>query len=267
MPSSYLENLLTTARLREPALKAAVQALNLPKGSAGLDAGCGSGLLSLLLAEELGTEGHVTGIDISREFLTYGERIVQDAGLVEQISFKEGSLKAIPFADSSFDWVWSSDCVGYGPWEPMPLLEELKRVTKPGGTLAISAWSSERLLPGYPLLEAKLSTTVSGLAPFTTEMAPSRHFPRALGWLRKLNLLDPMAETFSGGVHAPLSEDAFNALEALFGMRWVGVEDELSQSDRATYRRLCKPESPDFILTHPDYYAFFTYSLFYGTVK
>jgi demethylmenaquinone methyltransferase/2-methoxy-6-polyprenyl-1,4-benzoquinol methylase len=53
---------------------------------------------------------------------------------------------------------------------------------------------------------------------------------------------------------------------ALFEMRWPGVEAELTQEDRAAYRRLCLPESPDFILNHPDYYAFFTYSMFHGTV-
>jgi demethylmenaquinone methyltransferase/2-methoxy-6-polyprenyl-1,4-benzoquinol methylase len=55
-------------------------------------------------------------------------------------------------------------------------------------------------------------------------------------------------------------------------MRWPGVEPELAQSGAdgehlvAQYRRLCLPESPDLILRHPDYYAFFTYSMFCGRV-
>jgi len=53
-------------------------------------------------------------------------------------------------------------------------------------------------------------------------------------------------------------------LIALFEMRWPGVESELTQEDWAEYQRLCLPESPDFILNHPDYYAFFTYSMFRG---
>ncbi len=36
--------------------------------------------------------------------------------------------------------------------------------------------------------------------------------------------------------------------------------------DQAEYQRLCLPESPDFILDHPDYYALFTYSMFHGKV-
>lgn len=60
--------------------------------------------------------------------------------------------------------------------------------------------------------------------------------------------------------------DVRSALIALFQMRWPGVQSELRPEDWAEYQRLCLPESPDFILDHPDYYAFFTYSMFHGKV-
>ncbi len=266
MPSSYLEKILSTNMLRESTLKSAIKSLELPRGSVGLDVGCGSGLQCLLLAEEIGESGHVTGLDVATEFLRYGEKFAEDAGFSKRVSFKEGSAEAIPFEDDTFDWVWSSDCVGYGAWEPMPLLKEMKRVTKPGGKVVIQAWSSERLLPGHPLLEAKLSATTPGLAPFSKGADPSRHFPRALGLLRELGLEETRAETFAGSAHAPLSSEIYTALEEMIEMRWPGVEGELSKSDRTEFERLCKSDSPDFILEHPDYYAFFTYSVFLGTV-
>ena len=49
-------------------------------------------------------------------------------------------------------------------------------------------------------------------------------------------------------------------------MRWPGVEAELTPEDWSEYQRLCLPESPDFIVDHPDYYAFFTYTMFHGKV-
>ncbi|MCP4646816.1 MAG: methyltransferase domain-containing protein, partial [bacterium] len=216
---------------------------------------------------DIGPAGHVTGLDVSLEFLKYGEESVENKGFAERISFVEGTAESIPFDDDFFDWVWSADCVGYGPWEPMPMLEELKRVTKPGGKVAILAWSFESLLPGYPVLEARLDATSSGIAPFSKDMKPSRHFPRALGWFRELGLEEPKVETLAGSAHAPLGDDLYMALEEMLEMRWPGVIDELSESDYCEYERLCKPNSPDFILKHPDYYAFFTYSMFYGTVK
>ncbi len=266
MPSTYLEHLLSSNALRASTLQSAAQALELPTGSQGLDVGCGAGLQCLLLAEAVGAGGHVTGLDVSTEFLGYGEKLAEDAGLRKRISFKEGSAEAIPFDDDTFDWVWSADCVGYGAWEPMPLLKEMRRVTRPGGTLAVLAWSSENLLPGYPLLEAKLRATTPGLAPFAEGMNPSRHFHRGLGMLKAVGIADPKARVFSGSAQAPLSEDLYLALADLFEMRWPGADEELSENERADYLRLCKKESPEFILNHSDYYAFFTYSMFYGRI-
>jgi demethylmenaquinone methyltransferase/2-methoxy-6-polyprenyl-1,4-benzoquinol methylase len=175
-------------------------------------------------------------------------------------------VRQLPFDDASFDWAWSSNCVGYAPLEPLPLVKELARVVKPGGRVAINAWSSETLLPGYPGLEARLGATTAGIAPFVEGKRPGLHFTHALGWFREAGLEDPTARTFVGDAHAPLSEDLRRALIALFDMRWPGVESELTPEDRAEYRRLCLPESPDFILNPPAYYAFYTCSMFHGRV-
>ena len=262
----YLSSLLVTNPLVAPTTRSAIQALQLPVASRGLDAGCGIGLQALQLAKAVGPAGHVTGLDLSPQFVAYARQMVEKAGLSEQISFQEGDVRALPFDDGRFDWAWSSDCVGYAPLEPLPLLEELARVVKPGGTVAILAWSSQMLLPGYPLLEARLNATSAGIAPFVVGKKPELHFLSGLGWFRQAGLEKPTAHTFAGEAFAPLTDDLTRALLALFQMRWPGVEAELTPEDRAEYQRLCLPESPDFILRHPDYYAFFTYSMFRGRV-
>ena len=261
---SYIQSALVANPLREPTLREMVRALKLPEGSRGLDAGCGIGLQCLLLAGEVGPDGHVTGLDISAEMLDYGREIVKKAGLSERISFQEGDVARLPFDDNAFDWVLSIDCVGYGPWEPLPLLKELARVAKPGGTVAIAAWSSEELLPGYPRLEARLGATSAGIAPFIQGKRPERHFLRALGWFHELGLKEPRAKAFAGSVHAPLGDEIRDALVALFDMRWPDVSAELSSEDLAEFRRICLPDSPDFILNLPDYYASFTYTMFWA---
>ena len=209
----------------------------------------------------------ITGLDLSPEHLARAREIVIGAGLSERISFQEGDVSALPFDDETFDWAWSADCVAYGPQlEPLPLVKELARVVKPGGSVAILAWSSQTLLPGFPLLEAHLNATSSGIAPFTRDSRPELHFLRALGWFRDVGLKELCAQTFVADAHAPLSDELRSALMALLEMRWPGVEPELTQQDRVQYRRLCLPESPDLIVNHPDYYAFFTYSMFCGKV-
>ena len=253
--------------LREPVTRLAIQALDLPAGSRGLDAGCGIGLQAMLLAEAVGPAGHVTGLDLSPDLLVHAKRITEESGLSPRITFKKGNVTSLPFDDDTFDWAWSMDCVGYLPQDQVPMLLELARVVRPGGRVAILAWSSEQLLPGYPRLEACLGATSMGIAPFVVGMKPESHFLRALGWFHEARLADPMAKTFAGDAHAPLREELHNALADLFRMRWPGVETKLSQEERTEYRRLCLPESPDYILNQPDYYAFFTYSMFSGLVS
>jgi demethylmenaquinone methyltransferase/2-methoxy-6-polyprenyl-1,4-benzoquinol methylase len=192
---------------------------------------------------------------------------VKKAGLAERISFQAGDVRQLPFDNDALDWAWSSCCVGYSAaLPPLSTLQELARVVRPGGTVAILVWSSENLLPGYPLLEARLKTTSSGVAPFARGNKPASHYLRALGWFRAAGLEACTARTFTGGAHAPLSEELRQALLALLEMRWPDVEAELVPKDRAAYQRLCRPESPDFILDYPDYYAFFTCSMFHGKV-
>ena len=155
----YARRALLSQPLREPVLAPVIRSLSLPWGSHGLDAGCGLGLQALLLAEGVGLEGHVTGVDCCGAFLQQAREIAQKAGLSARISFQQADISALPFQDNAFDWAWSADCVGYVPLEPIPLVRELVRVVRPGGTVALTAWSSQQLLPGYPMLEARLSAT------------------------------------------------------------------------------------------------------------
>jgi ubiquinone/menaquinone biosynthesis C-methylase UbiE len=263
---AYAEKLLVTNPLREPVVRAVIRALQLPQGSRGLDAGCGIGLQALLLAEAVGPAGHVTGLDVSPGFLARAAGYADQSGLSERVSFQKGDVNKLPFDDGVFDWIWSADCAGYPARAPVLLVQELARVVKPGGSVAILIYASQMLLPGHPLLEARLNATATGIAPFTADMRPEWHHLRALGWFRDAGLEAPTARTFVGSFHAPLSAEIRDGLAALLEMRWGGAASEVSREDWAAYRRLCQPESPDFILNLPDYYGFFTYVLFHGTV-
>ena len=252
--------------LREPVIRAAIRTLCLPPGSCGLDAGCGIGSHTPLLAEAVAPHGHITGLDHARTMLARaGERAAR-SGLTSSVSFQEGDIRKLPFDDARFDWAWSVDCAGYAPGDPVAVLKEIARVVKPGGTVAILAWSSQQLLPGHPELEARLNATRQGIAPYARGMPPERHFLRAPGWFRVARIHEPRARTFIGEVHAPLSEELRACMIALFEMRWGDPGSELSADDLSEFRRLCSPASPDFLPDLADYYAFFTYSMFWGRV-
>jgi demethylmenaquinone methyltransferase/2-methoxy-6-polyprenyl-1,4-benzoquinol methylase len=265
--SDYLQKLIRSNPLRLPVIRDIIDYLKLPKESKGIDVGCGYGAQMLLFAKELGKNSRITGIDLSSEFLDYGKKIIESEGLSEQIIFKKGNMNNLPFENNSFDWGWSMDCVGYHPSDPRSAIKELIRIIKPGGTINLLAWSSEMLLPGHPLLEAKLNATSVGIAPFSKGKNPKKHFLRLINRFQDLGLDAIEGHTFVGTVYAPLKEDIYNAMIDLLEMRWDGAESELSKEEQKEFNRLCLPNSPDFILNLPDYYAFFTYSLFRGKVN
>jgi ubiquinone/menaquinone biosynthesis C-methylase UbiE len=263
---TYIERLRVTNPLREPLLRSIIHAVGLPRGSHGLDAGCGIGLQTSLLLEAVGPAGHVTGLDVLPELLDYGRELVAEGGLSENITFREGDVSHLPFENDCFDWVWSADCIGYPGGELAPVLSELKRVVKPGGTVAILGWTSQQFLPGYPLLESRLDGTYSGYLPFLRGKSPELSFMRAMHWFREAGFEEIRAQTFVWDVRAPLSSDLRAALTSLLSMLWGAPQPEVSDKDWKEYLRLCQSTSMDFILDVEDYYGFFTYSLFRGTV-
>ncbi len=252
--------------MREPVIKTIVDTLQLPTESKGLDAGCGTGLYTLMLAEAAGIRSHVTGLDIEEKFLTKGRSLASKSGLAGRVSFIKGDIRELPFDENLFDWAFSMDLVGYLKISPVLLLKELARTVKPGGVICVLNWSSQKLLPGYPVLEARLNATSLGIAPFDAKMKPELHSMRAPEWFQKAGLIETRAQTFVSDINPPLSQEMRIALADLFEMRWGEDNPELPEEDQLEYQRLCRDDSPDFILNMPGYYGFFTYSLFWGRV-
>jgi demethylmenaquinone methyltransferase/2-methoxy-6-polyprenyl-1,4-benzoquinol methylase len=264
---TYLEKLVLTQPLRNPASREAMLALNLPAGSHGLDAGCGIGSHTLLLAETVAPGGRVTGLDLSDELLAHAREQAGQSDLLHQVVFRQGDVNSMPFDTDSFDWAWSADCIGHPTvGDPLTGVRELARVVRPGGKLAVLGYSTQMLLPGHPLLEARLNATASAVTHAARGQRPEDHFLRVLGLLRTAGLTEPRAHTVAGTVQAPLDEPMRRALLSLFAMLWGEMQASMSRADRKAYRRLTSPESPDFILGSADYYAFFTYSMFEGRV-
>jgi ubiquinone/menaquinone biosynthesis C-methylase UbiE len=264
---SYLSMAAWVHHITEPAIRSAIRVLQLPSGSRGLDAGCGIGTHTLWLAEAISPDGHVTGIDISPGCLARAEETASKSELAEQVSFQYGDMNDLPFDEDAFDWAWNTDTLWpVAAKDPLPLVNELVRVVKPGGIVAILFWSSQRLLPGYPLLEARLNATYAANFPYTDGTMPEFHVLRTLGWLQGVGLGELKVRTFVADAHVPLNDAARNGLSRSFQMLWGKAESEVTPEDWVEFQRLCQPKSPDFILNLPDYYAFITYSLFYGKV-
>jgi ubiquinone/menaquinone biosynthesis C-methylase UbiE len=122
--------------IRTPAERAAwdrILALVVPgrPGLAALDAGCGTGFLSL----ELAARGHrVTGIDFAPAMVAEARRKAGQRSL--SVSFDEGDAEQLPFAPATFDLVISRHVVWTLP-HPEAAIDEWIRVLRRGGRLVI----------------------------------------------------------------------------------------------------------------------------------
>jgi SAM-dependent methyltransferase len=101
-------------------------------GSTVLDVGCGFGLESLRLARLVQPGGRVVGIDKSAAFIKEAQVRAVQAKLAAE--FQVADADSLPFADATFDVARAERVLVYLP-EPKRALDEMRRVTRPGGTV------------------------------------------------------------------------------------------------------------------------------------
>jgi MPBQ/MSBQ methyltransferase len=99
-----------------------------------LDVGSGIGGTARCLAMEFGCR--VTGIDLTEEYCRAAEMLSSKVGLADLVDYRQGDATNLPFDDGVFDVVWTEHVAMNIPDKPR-LYEEMHRVLKPGGTLAI----------------------------------------------------------------------------------------------------------------------------------
>ena len=109
--------------------------LPLAAGAQVLDAGCGTGLLTLAMLRALPRPARITALDLSAPSLAKARRAISEthAPLSHQVRLVQGNLLALPFANESFDFIATSGALEYVPLAAG--LGELARVLRPGGYL------------------------------------------------------------------------------------------------------------------------------------
>jgi len=94
-----------------------------------LDLGCGIGGSSRYIAAHVGCR--VTAVDLTPEFVAVARELTRRCGLAN-IEFREANALALPFADATFDHVWSH-AVTMNIADKTGFAAEVARVLKPGG--------------------------------------------------------------------------------------------------------------------------------------
>jgi arsenite methyltransferase len=101
-----------------------------------LDLGSGAGTDSLVAAQMVGPEGHVTGIDMTAAMLAKARAAATEMG-VTNVEFVEAEAEQLPFGDASFDVVISNGVIDLIP-DKDAVFAELYRVLAPGGRMQIA---------------------------------------------------------------------------------------------------------------------------------
>jgi SAM-dependent methyltransferase len=145
--------------------RALVGAAGVRPGERALDVGCGPGALTSELVSVLGA-GHVAAIDPSAPFAQACRE--RHPGVAVEV----GAAEALPFADATFDHALAQLVVNFMT-DPPAGVREMRRVTRPGGTVGAAVWD----YAGGMTLLRRFWDAAAALDPAARELDEGRSMP------------------------------------------------------------------------------------------
>lgn len=135
-----------------------------------LDVGCGIGGSTLYLSRKY--NANATGITLSPKQAQRARQRAAIAGIAYRANFQVANALDMPFADHSFDLVWSLESGEHMP-DKRQFLAECCRVLRPGGVLVLATWCHRNRPPELTTAEQQLLSQVYDLyhLPFVISLA------------------------------------------------------------------------------------------------
>jgi ubiquinone/menaquinone biosynthesis C-methylase UbiE len=160
--------------------------LPVSRGAKILDAGCGTGLLTLALLRAIRFPVQITALDLSSTSVVAARKaLYYSSGRKRDVTFTQGNLLSLPFADETLDLVVTAGALEYVPLEDG--LAEIARVIAPGGHLLHLP-----IHPGIAGLALEILFRFKSHPPKDVISKTERHFrivhryrfpaPQAIGW-------------------------------------------------------------------------------------
>ena len=150
------ESVLRSHRWRTAENSAAYLLPHLSSGARVLDVGCGPGTITADLAS-LVTPARVTALEVTADALDLARAEITRRGLTT-VDFAVGDVHALDFADDTFDVVHAHQVLQHVD-DPVAALREMRRVTRPGGIVAVrdSDYAAFTWYPQLPELDEWLA--------------------------------------------------------------------------------------------------------------
>jgi SAM-dependent methyltransferase len=139
-----------------------VRSLSIKVDQRHLDVAAGTGQPGLTIAQ-LAPQGRVVLADLAPEMLAAARRIAA-ADAIDNIEVRECSADTLPFPDASFDSATCRFGLMFVP-DPRQAVAELARVVRPGGRVAVSAWSRPEANPWATVPAAAIASEIAQPAP------------------------------------------------------------------------------------------------------
>jgi ubiquinone/menaquinone biosynthesis C-methylase UbiE len=156
-----------------------------------LDLGCGPGTITLDLAARV-APGTVVGIDVAEEVIAQADARRRETGAAN-VSFATGDAYALDVEDASFDVVHAHQVLQHLT-APVAALQEIRRVLRPGGVLAVrdSDYGAFVWAPVDPLLDRWLDLYHRVTARNEAEADAGRFL---FGWVQAAGFADVRASS------------------------------------------------------------------------
>ena len=262
----YARKLQLFNAFAEPEIRRAVATLGLNPGERILDAGCGTGEALNWLFDAVHPEGLVAGLDLAAAH-TATARLNASS----EIHVLQGDLLRAPFADASFDLVWSVNAINHLR-DPLPAIQALIGLLRAGGRIALGQSS---LLPDmYFAWDSRLErlTNEAVRQYYRDRYALSERdltqIRSVVGLLRRASLRAVTVKTFMIERILPLSAaDEAYLREAIFRDTWgERLRPYLSGEDFDDLAQQCDPFHPRYALHRPDFNFLQTFTVATGAI-
>ena len=213
-----------------------LKAAHVQTGDKILDVACGTGILARTAVSLIGSQGAVVGIDINEGMLAIAQK------KAPQISWKIAPAESLPFDNGTFDRVVSQFGLMFFT-DQVKAITEMKRVLRPGGSLAVAVWDRLDKTPGYATVAQILE------ALFGQEVANSIEAPYNLGDKQRLTSLFAAAGIENMTIQTITGQARFSSVDSWIYTDIKGwtLADVISDEEYETLREIAPDRLSQFV--------------------